>query len=198
VVSSDVVSSDVVSSDVVSSDVVSSDSVSSVATPPKLSLQNARRLRAIVVGLGLVALGHGGAFIAERILHDDLRWAASLDPVGNFRPPYGLGMPAYVLATMGVAIVAITSISWIAKRFESRMPIRVLARGGRMTFSVYVLHGVIPWALTVHHIVGRDFGFYRSLGIAFGSWLCAIILMGLLQRWKQYGPMEYLLRKIGG
>ena len=158
------------------------------------------RIRAKVIGVGLGIMGCGFAFamVANSVVTDRWRWIASLDPVASFGPPFGLAMPAYFLSTLGSSVIAITVISWVARRTARWLPVRVLTRAGRVTFSLYVLHGLIPWALTVHGIVGTNLSLYQALGVAFGSWSLAVVVGALYLRWRGIGPMEWLLRKIGG
>ncbi len=156
------------------------------------------RLQVVGCGLGLMATGFGFAMVANSLVTSRWRWISSLDPVGGGASPFGLAMPAYVFSAMGSSIISITVITWIAQKTATWLPTRVLARAGRVTFSLYVLHGLIPWVLTVHGIVKPDFTLYQSLGIAIGGWALAVVLGALYQRWRGIGPMEWLLRKIGG
>lgn len=156
------------------------------------------RLLTIGFGFGCIATSIAFAAIMNAVVSDRWRWVASFDPVSLRGKPYGLAMPAYVLSTIGSSVIAITVISWVAKKFAHALPTRVLARAGRMTFTLYVLHGLTPWFLTTRHIVGRGFTFYGSLGIAVGSWAVAVVVAAFYQRWRKIGPLEWLLRKIGG
>ena len=161
-------------------------------------VSNRGRLRIVLGGVVLAGAGFAFAMIANVVVTDRWAWVASLDPVSLAGSPFGLGMPAYVLSVAGTAVVAITLISWLARRWEGLLPVRVLARAGRVTFTIYVLHGLVPWALTVHGIVGQGHGLYASLAIAFGAWSCAVTVGALYQRWRRIGPLEWLLRRIGG
>jgi uncharacterized protein len=150
-------------------------------------------------GLAFSALGYLVQFVGKRALSDEWAWAASVDP-GAFRrtPPFGLGMPAYVLAAIGSSIAAISLIAGFAFRFPHFLPVRVLARAGRVTFSLYILHGLIPWFLIALDVDKQRHGLVESMVIALAGWLVAIIVGAFWQKYLRIGPMEWLLRKFGG
>jgi uncharacterized protein len=157
------------------------------------------RIKIIAIGLGLLVAGYALQTLGDHALRPRWKWVGSVQP-GGFGPiaPFGLAMPAYVLATCGSSIVAIAGLSWLARRWAGWLPVRVLARAGQMTFTIYLLHGVIPWFLIEYKHVGQNFGLVRSLAIAVGGWGLAVTVAAGYHRWRGIGPMEWLLRRIGG
>ena len=151
------------------------------------------------VGVALVASGYALQFIGKNVLSEQWRWAASVDP-GPFRrtPPFGLGMPAYVVAAVGSSIAVIALVAGFAFRFPRFLPFRVLARAGRVTFSLYILHGLIPWLLVALDVDGQRHGLVPSVLIGCVSWFVAVVAGALWQRRFTIGPLEWVLRKFGG
>jgi uncharacterized membrane protein YeiB len=150
------------------------------------------------IGLGFIALGYLVRFVGRSALPDEWMWTASTDP-GAFQrqSPFGLGMPAYVIAGIGTSITAIALFAGLAFRFPRFLPVRVLARAGRVTFSLYILHGLIPWALVVFKAEKQRHGLVESMAIALLAWFAAISIGALWQKYLHIGPMEWLLRKFG-
>lgn len=155
--------------------------------------------RVSAVGFGFVGLGYLVRFLGRRVVSDEWKWAASIDP-GAFQrqSPFGLGMPAYVIAAIGSSIAAIALFAGFAFRFPRFLPFRVLARAGRVTFSLYILHGLIPWALMAVDIEQRSHGLVESMVIALVAWFGAVCVGAIWQKYLHIGPMEWLLRKFGG
>jgi uncharacterized protein len=166
----------------------------------KLDLRSAK-VKTMLLGCGAAAVAAGYAlrFIGERLLPDRWKWMASTEPGGFGRfSPFGKSMPAYVVATVGSSVFFLVLVLWIAQRFSNSLPIRVLARGGKVTFTIYVAHGVIPWLLADRKWVGQDFGLLRSMLIAVGSWFAAMVIGASIHRTFGYGPLEWLLRRFSG
>jgi uncharacterized protein len=157
------------------------------------------RLRLIAVGFGLLIAGYAIQTVGDHVLSARWKWIGSVQP-GGFSgiAPFGLAMPAYVLAASGSSITAIVALSWLARRWARWLPVRMLAHAGQMTFTLYVLHGLIPWILIDYKFVGQNFGLVRSLLIAVVSWFVAVVAAAGYHRWRRIGPMEWLLRRIGG
>lgn len=158
------------------------------------------RTWALVAGAGVMisASGYLLSMVSQSLLPNRWDWVGSIHPGGFGRvPPYGLGMPAYALSTTGIAMVFIVGMAWIARLAAGSAPVLIFAHAGQMTFTIYVLHGLIPWALTEYQVIGQSFGLATSIGIAVGSWLIAVVAAGLIHQWKGIGPMEWLLRRIG-
>jgi uncharacterized protein len=166
----------------------------------KLDLKSSKvKTQLVVAGLVSFAAGYGLRFVVSGLLSDKWKWVGSTEPGGFGRvSPFGKAMPAYVLTTTGSSTVFLISVLWIAQHFPRFLPIRVLARAGKVTFSIYVAHGVIPWLLADRHWVGQNFGLVRSIGIAFASWAVAIVIGAFMHRTFGTGPLEWLLRQVGG
>jgi uncharacterized protein len=159
------------------------------------------KVKTSLLGCGAAAVVGGYALrhIGTRLLPDRWDWLASTEPGGFGRfSPFGKAMPAYVIATVGSSVFFFVLVLWIAQRFPFALPIRVLARGGKVTFTIYVAHGVIPWLLADRKWVGQDFGLLRSMLIAVTSWFTAIVIGALIHRTFGSGPLEWLLRRFGG
>jgi uncharacterized protein len=152
-----------------------------------------------MIGLSFIGLGYLVRYLGRKALSDEWMWTASIDP-GAFqrKSPFGLGMPAYVVAGIGSSVTAIALFAGFAFRFPRFLPVRVLARAGRVTFSLYILHGLIPWALTAFDVDKRSHGLVESMVIAFAGWVVAISAGAVWQKYLHIGPMEWLLRKFGG
>lgn len=166
----------------------------------KLDLRSHRtRLVLIATGVVAVASGYAMRFIGRSVLPDRWDWVASTEPGGFGRvAPFGGGMPAYVIATVGSSVAFLIGVMWLAERFETSLPVRVLARAGKVTFTIYVAHGVIPWLLINEGWVGQDFGLLRSLAISVSSWLVAVVAGATMHRVLGTGPLEWLLRQVSG
>jgi uncharacterized protein len=168
-----------------------------------LSTLNWNRMRTYyltgVIGLAFIGLGYLIRYVGRLVLSEDWKWVASIDP-GAFqnRSPFGLGMPAYVLAAVGTSVTAIALFAGIAFRFPRFLPVRMLARAGRLTFSLYILHGLIPWGLMAFDVDQRSHGLVESIVIALAAWFVAIVTGAVWQKYLHIGPMEWLLRKFGG
>ncbi len=163
--------------------------------------QASARLRVTLMGgaAAMVVFGYGLGFVGRGLLPQRWDWIASPQPGGFMRvTPFGLGMPAYVLSTTGIAVFAIVGLSWLARLFADWSPVRLLSHAGQMTFTIYLLHGLIPWALIAYVGVDQRHGLMQSFLIAIGSWLFAVVIAGPYHRWRNIGPMEWLLRRIGG
>lgn len=156
-------------------------------------------VRVFVVGVTFIAVGYTTQYLGKKVLSEEWRWAASVDP-GAFRrtPPFGLGMPAYVFAGVGSSIAAIALVAGLAFRFPRFLPFRVLARAGRITFSLYILHGLLPWFLVTIGVEHQRHGLVGSVLIAAVTWCVAVVLGALWQKRFTIGPLEWLLRKFGG
>jgi uncharacterized protein len=166
----------------------------------KLNLRSAR-LKVTLLGSGVLAVvvGYGLRFVGNEVLPERWKWAASTVSGGfGQTSPFGKAMPLYVLTTVGSSVVALIGVLWIAQRFPTALPTRVLARAGKVTFTIYVLHGVIPWLLADQHLIGQNFGLIRSMAIAVGSWITAVLMGALVHRTFGIGPLEWLLRKFSG
>lgn len=156
-------------------------------------------VRVAAIGVAFVVAGYAVQFLGKKLLTEEWRWMASVDP-GAFRrsPPFGLGMPAYVLAGIGSSIAVISLSAGLAFRFPRSAPARLLARAGRITFSLYILHGMIPWLLVAFGLEDQRQGLVASAVIAVLSWCAAIVVGAMWQKRFAIGPLEWLLRKFGG
>jgi uncharacterized protein len=166
----------------------------------KIDLQSTRtKVKLLVTGVVACAAGYGLGAVGTMVLNDKWDWAASTDPGGfGFVSPFSLGMPAYVLNTIGSSLVVLLGVMWAASATPAWPTTRLLARAGKVTFTIYLAHGLIPWALNNWDVLGQNFGLTGSLAIAGGSWMLAMLLGGAMHRAFGTGPMEWMLRQMGG
>jgi uncharacterized membrane protein YeiB len=92
----------------------------------------------------------------------------------------------------------VLTISWLAERRPGIWPVRVLARAGQMTLTLYLAH-VIVFNEVVHqrHWV-RATGLDTALLFAGGFWLVAVLAGAWWHRRVGIGPLERIYRRFGG
>jgi uncharacterized protein len=153
----------------------------------------------LAAGAAGVIAGYSLRFIGNLVLPERWKWTASTG-AGDFGrfSPFGKAMPPYVLSTVGSSVFFLVLVLWIAQRFPTAPPIRLLARAGKVTFTIYIAHGIIPWLLADRKWVGQNFGLQRSMLIALASWIVAVTLGATIHRLFGIGPLEWLLRQFSG
>ena len=157
------------------------------------------QMRLIGAGSVMVAAGYGVASVMTRVGSGRWDWAWSTTLSSPYRKnPIKYDAPLYVLTTVGSSIAGIGLVLYSATRFPAAVVVRWLARAGTVTLSIYVLHGAIPaglfrWALT-DPLIGVGW----SVLLAVGAWVAAMALGGWWARRFGLGPLEWLLRRVGG
>ena len=102
---------------------------------------------------------------------------------------------------MGVslsAVLVVIAVSWIAEAFPTSSAVDVFVRAGRMTLTLYVLHG-LGYNLIVNKLEWvKPTGLDAALGLAAIMW---VVLVSFGAWWTTFvgrGPLERVLRGFGG
>jgi uncharacterized protein len=162
---------------------------------------SSRRTKLYLIAGGATAgvLGYLGRAVGKGFVPPRWEWTMNTEPGGFGRiSPFGLGMPMYVITTAGTSTAALVLLVWMSQRTSNWLLTRLLAHAGQMTFTSYLLHGLIPWFTQDQDWLGSNYGLVGSLAIAVSSWLGAVVLGGLYHHYVGRGPMEWLLRQVGG
>ena len=108
----------------------------------------------------------------------------------------------FSLGTLATAVVALCLVSLVVERalrtIALRLFVKLLARAGRMTLSVYLLH-VIFFNLVVHqlHWVGAT-GLDTALVLSMSFYVVALFLASGWNKRFGLGPAERVYRAFGG
>ena len=106
-----------------------------------------------------------------------------------------------VLATVGVTLSSLLVLAIVTLMIDAfpRSPItEVLARAGRISLTLYVLHG-FAYNLIVNRLNWvRPTGLDAALGLAALMWIVLVALGAWWDRFIGRGPLEKLLRGFGG
>jgi uncharacterized protein len=104
----------------------------------------------------------------------------------------------FSLGTLATAVVALCLVSFIVDRVPHLALTQLLARAGRMTLSVYLLH-VAFFNLVVHrlHWVGAT-GLDTALVLSLLFYVVALLLSNLWNKHFGLGPAERVYRAFGG
>jgi uncharacterized membrane protein YeiB len=157
------------------------------------------RLRLMFAAILLVLATHTANFLftpASQISDRDFVLARLLST-----QPLDRGM-LFSLGTLATAIVAVCLVSFMVERMSRSMlfmlPMKILARAGRMTLSVYFLH-VIFFNLVVHrlHWVGPT-GLDTALVLSLSFYVVALFLASEWNKHFGIGPAERVYRVFGG
>ncbi|MEM7659036.1 MAG: DUF418 domain-containing protein [Bacteroidota bacterium] len=107
-------------------------------------------------------------------------------------------LPLYMINGMSIALVIITGCIWLGRKYENNWLILALNRTGKLALTFYVAHVILGMGL-VEGFGSRQLGTYPlefSVGYAlFFSLLC----VGFAQLWlrfKNMGPLEWVMRKL--
>jgi uncharacterized membrane protein YeiB len=111
--------------------------------------------------------------------------------------PLDRGM-LFSLGTLATAVVALCLVSFIVERTPHLAFTQLLARAGRMTLSVYLLH-VVFFNLVVHqlHWVGGT-GLDTALVLSLSFYVVALLLASGWNKHFGLGPAERVYRAFGG
>ena len=157
------------------------------------------QVRLMIVGSIMVALGYGVASVMTRTGSARWHWAWSTTLSSPYRVnPIKYDSPLYVLTTIGSSLAGIGLVLWMATRFAHARLVSWIARAGTVTLSIYLLHGVIPAVLFRWFFHEPVIGVGWAVALALGSWTAAMVLGSLWVRCFHRGPLEALLRRIGG
>ena len=161
------------------------------------------RLRLMFAAILLVLATHTANFLftpASQIAERDFVLARLLST-----QPLDRGM-LFSLGTLATAIVAVCLVSLVVEhatrtvrmRLLKRLFVKFLARAGRMTLSMYLLH-VVFFNLVVHrlHWVGAT-GLDTALVLSMSFYIVALFLASEWSKHFGLGPAERFYRAFGG
>ncbi|TXD50300.1 MULTISPECIES: DUF418 domain-containing protein [unclassified Polaribacter] len=112
----------------------------------------------------------------------------------NPMPP----LPVYMFSGISIAFVIITACILISKRFEHTIIIDALNKTGQLALTFYVAHVVIGMGI-VDAINPSKMGEYTiqfSLMYAIGFSLICILFAVIWRKYKKFGPLEWIMRKV--
>jgi uncharacterized membrane protein YeiB len=157
------------------------------------------RLRLMFVAIIIVLTTHGANSLlapSSQISDHDFVLARLLST-----QPLDRGM-LFSLGTLATAVVALCLVSFMVERASRSILLRLLseflARAGRMTLSVYLLH-VVFFNLLVHqlHWVGAT-GLDTALVLSLAFYVVALFIAGWWSKHFGLGPAERAYRAFGG
>ena len=153
------------------------------------------RLRLMFVAILIMLATHAANFLftpSSQISDRDFVLAKLLST-----QPLNRGM-LFSLGTLATAVVALCLVSLVVERTSHLALTQLLARAGRMTLSVYLLH-VIFFNLVVHqlHWVGGT-GLDTALVLSLSFYVVALLLASGWNKHFGLGPAERVYRAFGG
>jgi uncharacterized membrane protein YeiB len=153
------------------------------------------RLRLLFASIMLMLATHAANFLfapSSQIVNRDFVLAKLLST-----QPLDRGV-LFSLGTLATAVVALCLVSFIVERTPHLALTQLLARAGRMTLSVYLLH-VVFFNLLVHqlHWVGGT-GLDTALVLSLSFYVVALLLASGWNKHFGLGPAERVYRAFGG
>jgi uncharacterized membrane protein YeiB len=153
------------------------------------------RLRLVFASILLMLATHAANFLftpSSQIANRNFVLAKLLST-----QPLDRGM-LFSLGTLATAVVALCLVSFIVERAPHLAFTQLLARAGRMTLSVYLLH-VVFFNLVVHqlHWVGGT-GLDTALVLSLSFYVVALLLASGWNKHFGLGPAERVYRAFGG
>lgn len=152
------------------------------------------RVRYLWVAAGGIAL----TAITYAINH----WVTTDDPIGRAARavlstrPFDRAL-LYTLCTLGTSIAAFCLVSYVAGRFPTSRPVRVLQLAGQTSLTLYLGH-VLVFNLLVNRLEWiRPTGLDTALLLALGYWVVALVAANGWQRRFGIGPAEWVYRRFG-
>ena len=112
----------------------------------------------------------------------------------NPMPP----LPIYMFNGISIAFAIITACIIIAKRFENNIIIDALNKTGQLALTFYVAHVIIGMGI-IETIDPNKMGNYSiefSVIYALTFSLICIIFAVIWGKYKKFGPLEWLMRKV--
>jgi len=112
----------------------------------------------------------------------------------NPMPP----LPIYMFNGISIAFAIITACIIIAKRFENNIIIDALNKTGQLALTFYVAHVIIGMGI-IETIDPNKMGNYSiefSVIYALAFSLICIIFAVIWGKYKKFGPLEWLMRKV--
>ena len=157
------------------------------------------RLRLMFASILLMLATHAANFLftpSSQIVNRDFVLAKLLST-----QPLDRGV-LFSLGTLATAVVALCLVSFIVERalrtIALRLFVKLLARAGRMTLSVYLFH-VVFFNLVVHrlHWVGAT-GLDTALVLSMSFYVVALFIASGWNKHFGLGPAERVYRAFGG
>jgi len=112
----------------------------------------------------------------------------------NPMPP----LPIYMFSGISIAFAIITACIIIAKRFENNKIIDALNKTGQLALTFYVAHVIIGMGI-IEAINPSKMGKYTvefSVIYALGFSLICILFAVVWRKYKESGPLEWIMRKL--
>ncbi len=112
----------------------------------------------------------------------------------NPMPP----LPLYMFNGIAVAFSIISACILIAKRYENNIIITALNKTGQLALTFYVAHVIIGMGLidTIDPSKMGQYSVQFSLAYALSFSMLCIIFAVVWRKYKQSGPLEWIMRKL--
>lgn len=112
----------------------------------------------------------------------------------NPMPP----LPIYMFNGMSIAIAVISACILVAKRFENSFLIDALNKTGQLALTFYVAHVIIGMGIieTINPSKMGEYSIEFSVTYALSFSLLCILFAVVWRKYKKYGPLEWVMRKI--
>jgi uncharacterized protein len=107
-------------------------------------------------------------------------------------------LPIYMFSGTAIAFAIISACILISKKFENNFIIDALNKTGQLAFTLYVVHVVVGMGI-IEVINPTKIGKYSiefSVGYAIVFSLLCILFAVIWLKYKKYGPLEWVMRKI--
>ena len=112
----------------------------------------------------------------------------------NPMPP----LPIYMFNGIAIAFALISACILTAKKFKNSFIIDALNKTGQLALTFYVAHVIIGMGI-IEAIDSSKMGNYSiefSITYALGFSLFCIVFAVIWRKYKKYGPLEWLMRKV--
>jgi uncharacterized protein len=112
----------------------------------------------------------------------------------NPMPP----LPFYMFNGISIAFVIISACILIARRFENTLIIDALNKTGQLALTFYIAHVIIGMGI-IELVTPEKMGNYTvefSVSYALVFSLLCIIFAIFWRKYKKYGPLEWIMRKL--
>jgi uncharacterized protein len=107
-------------------------------------------------------------------------------------------LPFYVFNGISIAFAVISACILIARRFEDSIIIGALHKTGQLALTFYIAHVIIGMGI-IELVAPEKMGNYTvefSVSYALIFSLLCIIFAIFWRKYKKYGPLEWILRKL--
>ena len=107
-------------------------------------------------------------------------------------------LPIYMFSGIAIAFAIISEWIIISKKFENSFIIDALNKTGQLALTLYVAHVIVGMGI-IEVINPTKIGNYSiefSVGYAIVFSLLCILFAVIWRKYKKYGPLEWVMRKI--